>query len=47
MIYAVHSPNGNIPVPDGMREVQLPKVAGVADRVVRLGLGEWVGNRLG
>ncbi len=46
MIFAVHSPRGNLIAPTGLSSVQLWEGNHVADLVVRLGLGEWVENRL-
>jgi hypothetical protein len=46
MIFAVHSPHGKLIAPAGLPSVQLWEGDHVAGLVVRLGLGEWVENRL-
>jgi hypothetical protein len=45
MIFAVHSPKGNLTPPDGL-PVQVWTGERIADLVVRLGLGDWVAKRL-
>jgi hypothetical protein len=45
MIFAVHSPKGNLTPPDG-QPVQVWTGKRIADLVVRLGLGDWVAKRL-
>jgi len=46
MIFAVHSPHGKLVPPSGLTSVQVWEGDRVAGLVVRLGLGEWVENRL-
>jgi hypothetical protein len=46
MIFAVHSPIGNLSAPGGDRSVQLWTGERLAQLVVRLGLGEWVESKL-
>jgi hypothetical protein len=46
MIFAVHSPSGKLTPPADLPSVQLWTGERVAQLVVRLGLGEWVENRL-
>ncbi|MGC2161640.1 MAG: restriction endonuclease [Silvibacterium sp.] len=46
MIFAVHSPIGKLVTPSGTPSVQLWEGDHIADLVVRLGLGEWIENRL-
>jgi hypothetical protein len=46
MIFAVHSPDGQLAPPTHMPEVQVWTGDRVAELVVRLGLGEWVENKL-
>jgi hypothetical protein len=45
MIFAVHSPRGNLAIPHGTSVVQLWTVDRAAQLVVRLGLGEWIESR--
>lgn len=45
MIFAVHTPKGNLTPPDG-QPVQVWTEKRIADLVVRLGLGDWVAKRL-
>jgi hypothetical protein len=45
MIFAVHTPRGSLRTPAG-EPVQLWSGDHIAKLVVRLGLGEWVANRL-
>ncbi|MFY9725214.1 MAG: restriction endonuclease [Bryobacteraceae bacterium] len=46
MIFAVHSPNGELTPPADLPAVQLWTGDRVAELVVRLGLGEWVERRI-
>ena len=46
MIFAVHSPNGELTPPVDLPSVQLWTGDRVAELVVRLGLGEWVEKRI-
>jgi hypothetical protein len=46
MIFAVHTPKGKLMVPENLSTVQLWEGDRVAHLVVRLGLGEWVEDRL-
>lgn len=46
MIFAVHSPNGELTPPIDLPSVQLWTGDRVAELVVRLGLGEWVEKRI-
>jgi hypothetical protein len=45
MIFAVHSPHGNLDAPSDM-PVQIWTIGQVAELVVRLGLGKWVEDKL-
>jgi hypothetical protein len=45
MIFAVHSPQGNV-TPPGNLPVQVWTLKQIANLVVKLGLGDWVANRL-
>lgn len=45
MIFACHTPNGNLTPPDG-QPVQVWTGEKIANLVVKLGLGDWVANRL-
>lgn len=47
MIFAVHTPNGKLIAPSANPLVQVWTGNRIADLVVRLGLGEWVEQRLG
>ena len=46
MIFAVHSPDGDLTPPVDLPTVQLWTSDRVAELVVRLGLGEWVEKRI-
>ena len=46
MIFAVHSPSGQLKPPNDLPAVQVWTGDRVAQLVVRLGLGEWVESRL-
>ena len=46
MIFAVHSPNGDLKLPSDLPGVQVWTGDRIAQLVVRLGLGEWVETRL-
>ena len=46
MIFAVHSPVGTLAPPDDEPEVQVWEGNRIAELAVRLGLGEWIANRL-
>lgn len=46
MIFAVHSPKGSLKLPDELPAVQLWTGEQIAQRVVRLGLGEWVESKI-
>lgn len=47
MIFAVHSPVGELKIPNANPYVQVWRAERIADLVVRLGLGEWVERKLG
>jgi S-adenosylmethionine:tRNA-ribosyltransferase-isomerase (queuine synthetase) len=46
MIFAVHSPTSKLHISPNNTSVQLWEGVRVADLIVRLGLGEWVENKL-
>jgi hypothetical protein len=46
MIFAVHSPSGKLTPPPDLAALQVWEGNKVAELVVRLGLAEWVENRL-
>jgi hypothetical protein len=46
MIFAVHSPEGDLTVPEDEPSIQIWNGDRIAELAVRLGLGEWIANRL-